>query len=61
MVNARIRQLSNDICDLLNGYTDIPIEVKRLVISNLLIALDRESEKAIQSEIESLAKEKVDE
>ena len=36
MVNAKIREFENDIINFINASVDIPIEVKHLVLKDIL-------------------------
>lgn len=49
MINAQIRQFRDSIITLTNASA-LPIEVKRLVFSEIQIAINQESDKVISEE-----------
>lgn len=51
-MNRKIRQLEDDIISLLNG-SNLPVEVKRIVLTNTLTLVEKEADKAILSEIQA--------
>lgn len=48
-MNSKIRQLEDDLINVLNS-SDIPIEVKRLVVGNIYHLTEKEADKAILKE-----------
>ena len=50
MINKEIRQLEDHIINILND-SPIEIEVKRLVVSNIMFKLEKESDKIIIAEM----------
>ena len=52
-MNRAIRQLSDDLLKVLNGY-DLPVEVKRIVVDNLHSKLEKQADIAILSEIQTI-------
>lgn len=50
MINTEIRQLEDNIINILNN-SPIEIEVKRLVVSNIMFKLEKESDKIIIAEM----------
>jgi hypothetical protein len=57
MVNAKIREFENDIINYINAKSDIPIEVKNLVLKDILHQVEAEANRHIIAEQEQ-AKEK---
>lgn len=57
MVNAKIREFENDIINYINASSDVPIEVKHLVLKDILHQVETESNRNIIAEQEK-AKEK---
>lgn len=53
-MNLKIRQLEDAIIELVNSY-DLPIEVKRLVLSDVLNISMRQSDKEVAQEIKQNA------
>lgn len=51
-MNKRIRQLQDDLISLLNG-SNLPVEVKRIVLANTLGLVEKEADRAILSEIQA--------
>lgn len=50
-MNSKVRKLEDTIIALLNS-SDVEIEVKRLVIRNVLYLVEKEADKAIMAEIQ---------
>lgn len=50
MNNLKIRQLEDNIVELLN-LSDVEIEVKRLIIVNVLSLIEEEADKTIRLEL----------
>ena len=50
MMNTKIRKLEDEIINVLNK-SDVPIEAKRLIISDVLHIVTKESDKTIAMEI----------
>jgi hypothetical protein len=57
MVNAKIREFENDIINYINASSDVPIEVKHLVLKDILHQVEAEANRNIIAEQEQ-AKEK---
>ena len=57
MVNAKIREFENDIINYINASSDVPIEVKHLVLKDILHQVETEANRNIIAEQEK-AKEK---
>lgn len=57
MVNAKIREFENDIINYINASSDVPIEVKHLVLKDILHQVETEANRRIIAEQEQ-AKEK---
>lgn len=57
MVNAKIREFENDIINYINASSDVPIEVKHLVLKDILHQVETEANRNIIAEREK-AKEK---
>ncbi len=51
-----IRQLEDTLLNTLNAFSRVPIEVKRLVLSDLLTMATREADKTIKEELANNAK-----
>ena len=49
MNNSQIRRLEDDIIDILNGST-VPIEVKRLILKDVLSLVTAKADSVIQQE-----------
>lgn len=49
-MNRKIRQLEDDLISTLRG-SDCPVEVKRIILSNLLGMIEKEADTAILIEI----------
>ena len=48
-MNSKIRQLEDDLVNILNA-SDVPIEVKRLVVGNIYHATEKAADNAILKE-----------
>lgn len=57
MVNAKIREFENNIINYINASSDVPIEVKHLVLKDILHQVETEANRNIIAEQEQ-AKEK---
>lgn len=55
-MNKEIRELNNDLVTTLNG-SNIPIEVKRLVVLNIYNQLEKEADNAILNESRAITEE----
>lgn len=51
-MNRKIRKLEDDIISLLNS-SNLPVEVKRIVLANTLSLVEKEADRAILSEIQA--------
>lgn len=51
-MNKEIRQLQDDLISLLNS-SNLPVEVKRIVLANTLTLVEKEADRAILSEIQA--------
>jgi hypothetical protein len=49
-MNLKIRKLEEDLISVLNN-SDIPIEAKRLVVQNILNAIENKADKIIMQEL----------
>ena len=49
-MNTKMRQLFYDLIDLVNKY-DLPWEVRRVVIENVLYMTEKKADEAIQQEL----------
>ena len=56
MVNAKIREFENDIINFINSSVDIPIEVKHLVLKDILHQVEAEANRHIIAEQEQAKK-----
>lgn len=54
MVNAKIREFENDIINYINANSDIPIEVKHLVIKDILHQVEAEANRHVIAEREQM-------
>lgn len=52
MVNAKIREFENDIINFINASSDVPIEVKHLVLKDILHQVEMEANRHIIAERE---------
>lgn len=52
-MNRAIRQLNDDLLNVLNGY-DLPVEVKRVVVDNIHSKLEKQADLAIISEVQTI-------
>ena len=59
MMNTNIRKLEDDIIMLLNA-SDVPIEAKRLVVSDILNIVTKKANDTIAFEIKTKMEEKKD-
>ena len=55
-MNKEIRELNNDLVTTLNG-SNIPIEVKRLVVLNIYNQLEKEADNAVLNESRAITEE----
>lgn len=55
-MNKAIRQLQDDLISLLNG-SNLPIEVKRLILVDILALAEKEADKAILNELKPITEE----
>lgn len=49
-VNRNVRALYHDLIDLLNSYSDLPWEVRRVVIENVQYMAEKKADEAIRNE-----------
>lgn len=54
MVNAKIREFENDIINFINASVDIPIEVKHLVLKDILHQVEEEANRHVIAEREQM-------
>lgn len=54
MINAEIREFENDIINFINASVDIPIEVKYLVLKDILHQVEAEANRNIIAEREQM-------
>lgn len=54
MVNAKIREFENDIINFINASVDIPIEVKHLVLKDILHQVEAEANRNVIAEREQM-------
>ena len=54
MSNYRIRLYQDNIIDITNQFSDVPLEVRRLVLESVMHLVERESDKAIVTERENM-------
>ena len=54
MVNAKIREFENDIINFINASVDIPIEVKHLVLKDILHQVEAETNRHVIAEREQM-------
>ena len=54
MVNANIREFENDMIKLINARVDIPIEVKHLVLKDILHQVEAEANRHVIAEREQM-------
>lgn len=52
-MNRQIRQLEDDLISVLNG-SDLPIEVKRIIVGNIYHLIEKQADKAILDEIQPI-------
>lgn len=52
-MNRQIRQLEDDLISTLNG-SDLPIEVKRIIVGNIYHLIEKQADKAILDEIQPI-------
>lgn len=52
-MNRQIRQLEDDLISALNG-SDLPIEVKRIIVGNIYHLIEKQADKAILDEIQPI-------
>lgn len=49
-MNRQVRALYHDLIDLVNGYSDLPWEVRRVVIENVQYMIEKKADEAIRNE-----------
>lgn len=54
MINAKIREFENDIINYINANSDIPIEVKHLVLKDILSQVEAEANRHVIAEREQM-------
>ena len=52
--NAKIREFENDIINFINASVDIPIEVKHLVLKDILHQVEAEANRHVIAEREQM-------
>lgn len=55
-MNTKIRELEDNILTVINA-SDVPIETKRLIVANIYNSLEREADKVIRFEVQTVKKE----
>ena len=55
-MNTKIRELEDNILAVINT-SDAPIEAKRLIVANIYNSLEREADKVIRFEVQTVKKE----
>lgn len=61
MINAKIREFENDIINFINASSDIPVEVKHLVLRDICNQLEKEADKQVVAERQLEQKKKAEE
>lgn len=61
MINAKIREFENDIINFINASSDIPIEVRHLVLRDICNQLEREADKQVSAERQMEKEKKAEE
>lgn len=54
MVNAKIREFENNIINFINASSDVPIEVKHLVLKDILHQVEAEANRNVIAEREQM-------
>lgn len=54
MVNAKIREFENNIINFINASSDVPIEVKHLVLKDILHQVEAEANRHVIDEREQM-------
>ena len=49
-MNRQVRALYHDLIDLVNSYSDLPWEVRRVVLENVQYMTEKKADEAIRSE-----------
>lgn len=49
-MDRQVRALYHDLIDLLNSYSDLPWEVRRVVIENVQYMTEKKADEAIRNE-----------
>lgn len=49
-LNRQVRALYHDLIDLVNSYSDLPWEVRRVVIENVQLMTEKKADEAIRNE-----------
>lgn len=49
-MDRQVRALYHDLIDLVNGYTELPWEVRRVVIENVQYMTEKKADEAIRNE-----------
>lgn len=61
MINAKIREFENDIINFINASSDIPVEVRHLVLRDICNQLEKEADKQVVAERQLEQKKKSEE
>lgn len=56
-MNLRIRLFQDELVNLLNQFSDVPLEARRLVLSSVLHIVEVTTDNAIATERESMEEE----
>lgn len=56
-INLRVRNLENNLKSILNEYSDVPIEMKRIVVNGILEQITTQADLVTKQEMAEYLKE----
>ncbi len=56
-INLRVRNLENNLKSILNEYSDVPIEMKRIVVNGILEQITSQADLVTKQEMAEYLKE----
>ena len=56
-INLRVRNLENNLKSILNEYSDVPIEMKRIVVNGILEQITAQADLVTKQEMAEYLKE----
>lgn len=61
LINLRVRSLQNNFHSILNEYSDVPIEMQRIILESILINITNKADEIAKQELELYKKKKEEE